>query len=64
MALMDGRTVAEDRPGPDQKEDDSDDKYVDPKAKPRIPFSPSMKRATVRYWHGSGPGAFSMLGAD
>jgi mono/diheme cytochrome c family protein len=37
MTLMDGRTVNEDRPGPDQKEDDSDEKYVDPKAKPRVP---------------------------
>jgi mono/diheme cytochrome c family protein len=37
IALLCGGTVKEDRPAPDQKETDSDDKYVDPKAKVRVP---------------------------
>src|SRR5689334_1503530 len=35
MALLNGRTIEEVRPASDQKEKDSDDNYVDPKAKPR-----------------------------
>jgi mono/diheme cytochrome c family protein len=37
IALLCGGTVQEDRPAPDQKETDGDDKYVDPKAKVRVP---------------------------
>jgi hypothetical protein len=37
VTLLSGGTVEEDRPAPDQKETDSDDKYVDPKAKVRVP---------------------------
>ena len=37
VALLTGRTVPETWPAGDQKEQDSDDKYVDPKAKPRVP---------------------------
>ncbi len=36
LSLLTGVTLKEDRPG-DQKEEDSDDKYVDPKAKVRVP---------------------------
>jgi hypothetical protein len=37
VMLMTGKTVEEKRPTADQKEEDSDDKYVDPKAKVRVP---------------------------
>lgn len=37
VTLFSGGTIKEDRPGPDQKEEDRDDKYVDPKAKVRVP---------------------------
>jgi mono/diheme cytochrome c family protein len=37
ITMIDGRTVDEPRPAGDQKESDSDDNYVDPKAKPRVP---------------------------
>src|SRR5262249_61601977 len=37
MTLLNGRTIEEVRPASDQKEKDSDDNYVDPKAKPRVP---------------------------
>jgi hypothetical protein len=37
VTLLTGRTVAETWPAGDQKEQDSDDKYVDPAAKPRVP---------------------------
>ena len=37
VALLNGRTVAETWPAGDQKEQDSDDKYVDPNAKPKVP---------------------------
>jgi mono/diheme cytochrome c family protein len=37
VTLLSGGTVKEDRPAADQKEEDSDDKYVDPKAKVRVP---------------------------
>jgi mono/diheme cytochrome c family protein len=37
VTLLTGRTLDEPRPGGDQKESDSDDKYVDPKAKVRVP---------------------------
>ena len=37
IALLTGRTIAEVRPSGDQKEKDSDDNYVDPKAKARVP---------------------------
>ena len=37
VALLNGRTVAETWPAGDQKEQDGDDKYVDPNAKPRVP---------------------------
>ena len=37
VALLTGRTIEEVRPTGDQKEKDSDDKYVDPKAKGRVP---------------------------
>lgn len=37
VTLLNGRTVAEDRPAPGAKEEDADDRYVDPKAKPRVP---------------------------
>jgi hypothetical protein len=37
VTLLSGGKVDEDRPAPDQKETDSDDKYVDPKAKVRVP---------------------------
>ena len=37
MTLLDGRTIDEARPASDQKESDSDDNYVEPKAKARVP---------------------------
>jgi hypothetical protein len=37
VTLLGGGTIKEDRPAADQKEEDRDDKYVDPKAKARIP---------------------------
>jgi mono/diheme cytochrome c family protein len=37
VTLLSGGTVKEDRPAADQKEDDAGDKYVDPKAKVRVP---------------------------
>jgi mono/diheme cytochrome c family protein len=37
VALLNGRTIEESRPKADEKEKDSDDKYVDPKAKVRVP---------------------------
>jgi len=37
VTLLSGGTVEEVRPAADQKEEDSDDKYVDPKAKVRVP---------------------------
>ena len=37
ITLLNGRTIEEARPASDQKERDSDDNYVDPKAKPRVP---------------------------
>jgi mono/diheme cytochrome c family protein len=37
VSLLNGRVVAEDRPAPDQKETDADDKYVDPKASVKVP---------------------------
>lgn len=37
VALLNGRTVEETWPDGDQKEEDSDDKYVDPSAKIRVP---------------------------
>ena len=37
VALLTGRTLPETWPAGDQKDEDSDDKYVDPKAKPRVP---------------------------
>lgn len=37
IALLTGRTIDEIRPGVDEKEKDSDDHYLDPKAKARVP---------------------------
>ena len=37
VTLLTGRTIAETWPAGDQKEQDSDDKYLDPAAKPRVP---------------------------
>ena len=37
ITLLTGRTIAETWPAGDKKEKDSDDKYVDPQAKPRVP---------------------------
>jgi mono/diheme cytochrome c family protein len=37
MTLLTGRTIEEARPAGDEKEKDSDDNYVDPKAKARVP---------------------------
>jgi hypothetical protein len=37
IALLTGRTIEEVRPGADQKEKDSDENYLDPKAKARVP---------------------------
>lgn len=37
VTLLTGRVIAENRPGPDQKEEDADDKYLDPSAKIRVP---------------------------
>ena len=37
IALLTGRTIEEVRPSGDEKEKDSDDNYVDPQAKPRVP---------------------------
>jgi len=37
ITLLNGLTIEEARPASDQKEKDSDDNYVDPKAKPRVP---------------------------
>jgi mono/diheme cytochrome c family protein len=37
VTLLSGGTVKEDRPAADQKEEDSDDKYIDPKARVRVP---------------------------
>ena len=37
ITLLNGRSVAEARPESDQKEEDTDDKYLDPKAKVRVP---------------------------
>jgi len=37
LTLLNGRTLPENWPAGDQKEEDSDDKYVDPTASPRVP---------------------------
>lgn len=37
VALLTGRTIPETWPAGEQKEQDGDDRYVDPKAKPRVP---------------------------
>jgi len=37
LTLLTGVTINEDRPKADQKEEDSEDKYIDPKAKVRVP---------------------------
>jgi mono/diheme cytochrome c family protein len=37
ITLLSGGTIKEDRPAADQKEEDRDDNYVDPKAKARVP---------------------------
>ncbi len=37
ITLLTGRTIAETWPAGEQKEQDGDDKYVDPAAKPRVP---------------------------
>ncbi|MEK0448130.1 MAG: hypothetical protein RL088_398 [Verrucomicrobiota bacterium] len=37
VTLLSGKTIAETWPAGDKKEDDGDDKYVDPKAKVRVP---------------------------
>ncbi len=37
VTLLNGRVVSEDRPAAGAKEEDTDDRYVDPKAKPRVP---------------------------
>jgi len=37
VTLLSGGAVKEDRPAADQKEEDADDKYIDPKAKVRVP---------------------------
>ena len=37
VTLLNGRTVPENWPAGDQKEEDTDDKYVDPAASPRVP---------------------------
>jgi len=37
VTLLNGRTLPENWPAGDQKEEDSDDKYVDPAATPRVP---------------------------
>lgn len=37
ITLLNGRRVDETRPAPDAKEEDGDDRYVDPPAKPRVP---------------------------
>src|SRR5262249_46614364 len=37
ITLLNGRTIDETRPTAEQKEADSDDKYLDPKAKVRVP---------------------------
>ncbi len=37
VTLLSGGTIKEDRPAADQKEEDKDDKYIDPKAKVRVP---------------------------
>ncbi|MCW5558817.1 MAG: DUF1549 domain-containing protein [Verrucomicrobiae bacterium] len=37
ITLLNGRTVGESWPAGDQKEEDNDDKYVDPQAKVRVP---------------------------
>jgi mono/diheme cytochrome c family protein len=37
ITLLTGRTIEERRPASDQKEKDSDDNYVDPKARARVP---------------------------
>ncbi len=37
LTLLNGRTLPENWPAGDQKEEDSDDKYVDPAASPRVP---------------------------
>ena len=37
VALLTGRSIDESRPQADEKENDSDDKYVNPKAKVRVP---------------------------
>ena len=37
VILLNGKVVPEARPGPDDKESDSDDKYVDPTTSPKVP---------------------------
>jgi hypothetical protein len=37
VTLLNGRVVSEERPAAGAKEEDADDRYVDPKAKPRVP---------------------------
>lgn len=37
VTLLTGALIKEDRPAEDQKEEDGDDKYVDPKAKTKVP---------------------------
>ncbi len=37
VKLLQGPTIEETRPAPDQKEEDKEEKYVDPKAKARVP---------------------------
>ena len=54
VTLLTGRTIAETWPAGDQKEQDSDDKYVDPAAKVRVPkfsrreaFADAATRLTI-----------------
>ncbi len=37
VRLLNGKSVEETRPGPEQKEEDKEDRYIDPKAKDRVP---------------------------
>ncbi len=37
VLLLNGKSVPEERPGPDDKEVDSGDKYIDPSASPKVP---------------------------
>jgi hypothetical protein len=58
IAMLTGRTIDEERPAPDAKQDDSPDAYIDPAAPVKVPrFSrraalADAARKTIRCWRG------------